>query len=429
MTNQTVYLISQYPALSHTFILREITEMTELGWDVKIASINKPDRPIEAMLPEEQAHAKQALFVKRQGFVGVLYALLSLSFRKPLGVLNGFLTALKLSEGEPGALLYQLFYYAEALILAEWMRQQKVHHVHVHFANMAASVGLLCKKITGCNFTIMVHGPDELLNHRMFRLTEKFQCADLLLCITDFARSQVCLYLPPEQWHKAQVVRVGLYPQEFLNLAKQRSDALQDPHIVTIGRLSPAKGQHILIDAVARLKRTIPNVRLTVIGTGPLKDSLTSHMQSLGLTENVRLVGGLNQDEVQKILITADVFALSSFAEGLPVVLMEALLAGIPCVTTTIAGIPELIRHELDGLLVPAGNPEKLAEALQMSLENPNAARAMAASGRERVLAMHDIRQNARQIAGHFARLQTGSVQSQVPINLKQTASATSPTI
>ncbi len=403
---RVAYLISQYPALSHTFILREILEMQRLEWDVQIASVNNPDRPLSAMMAEERQHAAQTLFIKAQGISGVLKTGLSIFFQRPMGFLRALACAFTMGQGEPRATLFQLFYFAEALILADWMLRQQLGHVHVHFANMAAAVALLCKKLIACKMSITVHGPDELMNHRAFRLSEKFQAADSLLCITDYARSQVCLHLPPEQWSKTHVVRVGLYPEEFLNLADTRTPDKSEPHIVSIGRLSPAKGHHILIEAMSLLRHQLPNARLTLIGTGPLEASLRQQIQALNLKHSVTLAGGLNQDAVRKILATADIFALSSFAEGLPVVLMEALLAGIPCVTTQITGIPELIQHQQQGFLVPAGNAQAFANALFACLADLPKAQQMAQSGRQRVLENHDIRQNAKQIDALFRRLQ-----------------------
>ncbi|MEB3286194.1 MAG: glycosyltransferase family 4 protein [Vampirovibrionales bacterium] len=425
MTLKAAYLISRYPALSHTFILREIQELSRLGWDIHIASINAPDRPMEALLNEERTHAEKTFYVKKSGLIGALKAFSSEAIINPLGLLRGLGEALRLGGYNLKEFLYFLFYFVEAVMVAHWMRQNNLKHLHVHFAGPASSVGIICKRINHCRFSITVHGPDEFSAVEKSRLPQKFAATDLIICITNFAKSQVFLHADVEDWQKVAVVRVGLDCKPFLKLGERKNLLAQQiksakparKEILSIGRLVSPKGQVILLEALAELEKRQCPVHLTLIGTGPLLDVLKTEADQLGLTEEaITFAGGLNQDDVKKHLVASDLFVLSSFAEGLPVVLMEALLCNIPCVSTCIAGIPELIRHEKDGLLVPAGNSMELASAIERLVQNPELAQAVAQSGKERVLAMHDIHKTSQEISRHFATLQGVSVPNITPL-------------
>ena len=398
------YLLSAYPILSATFIHREIEQLSKLGWTVHIASINNPDRPFDKLLPEEQAHAAGTFYVKKAGLLGALQALCQELFTHPLGLLNAFCYAVSLGGLHLKELLLYLAYFIEAVMVVHWMRQKGLKHLHVHFASPAASVGMICKKILGCAFSITVHGPDELIDVSKHRLKQKFSAADRIICITNYAQSRIMLHADHSDWHKTRIVRVGLECEPFLKL-RQNYTAGSIPQLLSIGRLVPAKGQMILLEAMAELKKRHCKALLTLIGTGPLHANLVLQIQKLGLEEDVKLTGGLNLEQVKAHLGQSDLFVLPSFAEGLPVVLMEALLSKIPCITTYIAGIPELIRHEQDGLLVPASNSVAFADAIERCIQNPDFARQMAESGQQRVLAMHDIEKTVPELSACFSEL------------------------
>ncbi|WP_373533435.1 glycosyltransferase family 4 protein [Vampirovibrio sp.] len=408
-TPSTGYLISQYPSRSHTFILREIQEIERLGLPVKVASINQPDRAMDAMMPDEQQEAARTHYIKSQGAAGALRALVQEFKANPVGVLKGLAGAIRLGRSHPKTLLIHLAYYAEAVMVACWMRRNQLRHLHVHFAQAVCTVGMLTKLINGCQYSFTVHGPDEFSNVEHHRLREKFAMADRIIAITYYAQSQIMLHANSEDWGKILIVRVGLDCEPFLMLAAERIKhhaARGVPEILSIGRLSPAKGQLVLLKALASLKLKNVSFHLTLVGTGPLHALLENEAKRLGLDDrHLTFAGGKNQDEIHALIRESDLFALSSFAEGLPVVLMEALLAELPVVTTTITGIPELIQHEREGLLVAAGDSEGFAEALQHCLTHTAEAQAMAQSGQKRVLELHDIHVTGRQLYRCFTEL------------------------
>jgi glycosyltransferase involved in cell wall biosynthesis len=207
---------------------------------------------------------------------------------------------------------------------------------------------------------------------------------------------------PPAHWSKLEISPLGVDPTAF---SPRPFRARPSPfEILCVGRLVPAKGQHILVDAVAELVRAGQAVRLRFVGDGPDRGSLETQVAALGLVEQVVFEGAVNQDRIRAIYAEADCFALASFAEGIPVVLMEAMAMEIPCVTTFITGHPELIRDGIDGLLVPPSNVQALAEAIAGLIADPERRRRLGEAGRRRVMAKYDLETNTQRLAAIFRR-------------------------
>jgi|694.fasta_scaffold114075_2 colanic acid/amylovoran biosynthesis glycosyltransferase len=402
MSHRIAYLISQYPAYSHTFILREVLQLRELGMAISVASINDPDRAIDKLTAVEHAEAEACFYVKRQGLINALRAL-GLSLRShPGGVMRGLWQSIKLGDWDLRRSIYHLFYLLEALLIGQWMRQHDLSHLHVHFATPAASVGMLCKTVFGIGFSFTVHGPDEFYDAPGYRLPEKIVAADFILCISHYARSQVMKLSAVNAWSKFDICRLGVDPERFKPQPKTGDD--QRKHLLCVGRLTPAKGQAILLEAMAQLLKNALPLKLTLVGMGPDHDSLQCHAQTLGIQQYVNFAGAVDQEHILEVYRDADIFVLPSFAEGLPVVLMEAMAMGIPCVTTAITGIPELIQHRQNGLLVPASDVEGLAAAIQELLENPQFCHQMREAARNKVLEDYDLSRNAQHLFNTMTR-------------------------
>lgn len=396
------YLVSRYPAVSHTFILREVAELRKLGFIIRTASINPPDRPDSGLTEAERAEAEATWFVKPQGVRGALSALLNTALTQPAGLWRGLKLALRLGGAEPKRLAKHLAYLVEAAMIGQWLKREKLSHLHVHFATPAATVGLFAKTVFGVGFSFTVHGPDEFYDAPGYALAEKILGADFVACISHYARSQMMKLSPVSEWPKFEVCRLGVDPERFSPV-----DRVAEPgrfNVVCVGRLVSAKGQHILLEALAELKARGRHPRLTFVGDGPDRASLESHTQRLGLSDSVQFAGAVNQDAILEFYGQADAFVLPSFAEGLPVVLMEAMAMGIPCVATQIAGVPELIRDGEHGLLVAASDVSGLAGAIERLMDAPDLCRRLAEAGRERVLADYVLRVNAGRLGALFRR-------------------------
>jgi len=400
------YLISTYPTLSMTFVLREVLALRQLGFRIETASINPPERPVAQLTTDEAAEAARTYCVKRHGLRGALQAHLRAAFTAFGSYLRGFRIAFSLARFDLHRLYLNLMYFTEALMVGQWMQRNRLHHLHVHLASQAASVGLFVRHVFGSGYSLTVHGPDEFYEASQHALTQKIAAADFIVCISSFARSQLMQLSPYVHWDKFAVVRLGVDPQLFVpRQPRPTSDPPgSDPfEILCVGRLTPAKGQHILIDAVDRLAQQGRRVRLRLVGGGPDESSLRAQAARIQFPESVVFEGPVNQDRIRTFYQAADVFCLPSFAEGIPVVLMEAMAMQVPCVSTHITGIPELIRSGIDGLLVPPSDLAALVAALALLMDDPTLRQQLALQGRIRILEQYDLPRNVQKLARLFA--------------------------
>jgi glycosyltransferase involved in cell wall biosynthesis len=399
-----VYLLSRYPAVSHTFLLNEVRALRKLGFAIDAASINPPDIPgvfaPQAGAPTaESEESATTYYIKAASAAHAIRVAARTLLRRPGVYLRGVIAAIRLGRCEPVATLYAFFYLAEAIILGDWMRGRDQRHLHIHFCGPVATVGLLTSIAWRLPYSLTVHGPDEFFDEEKFYLKEKIEHAEFILCISDFCRSQLMRIAPPEQWGKMHVVRLGVDPGVFIPAQRERApgDALE---VLCVGRLVPAKGQLILLQACELLLARGYSLRVRLVGAGPDRE----HLEAFAAEHSIPAVfeGARPHDETRQFLARADIFALASFAEGVPVALMEAMAMEVPCVSTSIAGIPELIRDGLDGLLVPASSVEALASALQRFFDDPLLRRSLAVAGARRVSEHYNLPRNVGALAEVF---------------------------
>lgn len=406
------YLVSRYPAVSHTFILREVMGLRELGMRVEVASINSPDRSSEQMSPDERDEARRTYGIKQHGLIGAMTALLWMLLTRPIGLARTLLQAIGMGRGFKR--LYALAYAVEALMVVRWMERRKLRHLHVHFGNAAATVGMLVKSLSGAGLSVTIHGPDEFDDVPGQLLREKVACADRMVCISQFARSQLMRISPPAHWHKLQLCRLGVDPAQF----RPRTDprAAGPIRLLCVGRLTPAKGQVLLLQACAELRHLDIAFALTLVGDGPDLARLKDGVRRFGLQESVHFTGPLNQLQVREELARADIFVLPSLAEGIPVVLMEAMACGLPCLSCPVNGIPELIEHGRSGLLAAPGDATALTEQLLRLIEDSGLRQSLGVAGRMQVEQRFQQRKNIAALAVIFASLP--AVGSEVPQGL-----------
>jgi glycosyltransferase involved in cell wall biosynthesis len=394
-----VYLLSRYPGVSHTFFLNEVRELRKLGFTVDVVSINHPDRSQSSIPAYEAAEKEKTLYIKSTRVAEAIWIAVKTLLLRPHVFGRGLAAALRLGRSDLGAILYALFYFAEALILGDWMVSRGHRHLHIHFGGPVATVGMLASLAWGFPYSMTVHGPDEFYDVEKYYLREKIELAKFILCISDFSRSQLMRIAAPEHWDKMHVVRQGVDPQVFLPTPREREPegALE---ILCVGRLVPSKGQLILLRACDMLVSQGYSLRVRLVGEGPDR----KHLETFAVRSGIAVVfeGAKSHEETRQLLDRADVFALASFAEGVPVALMEAMAMEVPCVSSCIAGIPELIRDGLDGLLVPASSVEALAAALQRFFEEPLLRRSLGVAGRNRVIQVYNLPQNVCSLARVF---------------------------
>ena len=401
-SHRIAYLISRYPAVSHVFILREVVQLRRAGMTVEAASINTPDMPVSAMSAEELVEAERCYYVKRHGVLGAAVAHIAMLVRQPKAWLTGILYAFSLSKGNPLTVLRGLAYFTEALMIGRWMHNRQLSHLHVHFATAAANVGMYVKRVFGTTLSLTVHGPDEFDNVGSQWLSEKIEVADFIFCIGLYARSQLMRLSEPRQWTKLEVSPLGVDPERFYPCP--RTDVARTFHILCVGRLTPAKGQHILIAAACLLRAEGRQFKLSIVGAGPDAESLQQAVRLANLEESIEFTGALNQAAVRAKYDEADVFVLPSFAEGIPVVLMEAMACAIPCISTRITGIPELIRSDEEGLLLTPSDVPALAAALGRLMDDVRLRESIGIAARNRVRASYDLEDNIASLVSLFGK-------------------------
>ncbi len=261
----------------------------------------------------------------------------------------------------------------------------------------------------GPPYSITVHGPQEFDKPQFLHLGEKVRRSAFTVAITSFARSQIYRWVDRAHWDKVKVVHCGI---ETAFHAVAHSVPEDSPRLVCLGRLSAEKGQLLLVEAATRLAAKGVRFELALVGDGPMRGAIEALVAERGLGDRVRLTGSISTERLRDELLQARALVLPSFAEGLPMVIMEAMALRRPVLTTWIAGIPELVRHGIDGWLFPAGSVDALAEAMEDCLSRPvEELRAMGEAARARMLERHSVDVQAEKLAELFRR----SASAQLP--------------
>ena len=395
------YLLSQYPAVSHTFFLKEILGLRQIGFEIEAASVNPPDRAIGKLPPREAEEVYKTYYLKQVGIWKSICVLVTITIVRPRVALRGLKAAVSLGGWDLHRKIYAFFYMIEAFLLGHWMHKRSLHHLHVHFGGPVSTVAMLAAEAWGFDYSLTIHGPEEFYEVDASYLARKIERAKFIFCISDFCRSQLMKYCDPATWDKMHIVRLGIDTEEFKPASREASLPLR---IVCVGRLVPAKGQHILLRAFSHLRSKGYALQLTFIGDGPDRASLEREVAEHALSDHVTFCGALNHNQAREQVAQADIFALASFAEGIPVALMEAMAMGIPCVSSIIAGIPELIRDNIDGLLVPASSVESFSSAIESLVLNRDLRQHLGAAARARVIELYNLADNLKILASTFEK-------------------------
>jgi glycosyltransferase involved in cell wall biosynthesis len=303
--------------------------------------------------------------------------------------------------------LRHLVYLAEACLLKKWLAQSGATHLHVHFATNPAAVALFCRRLGGPPYSVTVHGPEEWDRPEALSLKDKYQAASFVVAVTDFGRCQVYRWTGLDCWPRVHVVRCGV-DEAFL---KEDPEPVPDTDkLVLVAGLVEQKGHLLLLPALARVRDAGASFHMVFVGDGPLRPVLEEEVRRLGLADRVEFAGWQSNAQVREHLRTARALVMPSFAENLPVAMMEALALGRPVLGTYIAGVPELVESGTNGWLVPAGNAEATAEAILRILRTPVADLArMGRAGAERVKARHDANKEASRLRELFEAYAKGS--------------------
>jgi glycosyltransferase involved in cell wall biosynthesis len=398
------YMITGYPYPSHTFIQNEVRGLRELGVDVT-TFVHRSATPDEILSPADREAFATTLPLRPFRTGRYLRAHARALLINPSGYRRGLRAALTMRGEGPRALLWQLFYFAQAIVLWHYCRRAGLRHIHAHFANVGADVTLLAAAVggSGWSWSFTMHGPTELYDVTWFRLGAKVESAAFVVCISDFARSQLMALVSAEHWDKLTVVHCGV-DTEALRPGSSNGARAEGPVVVLcVGRLVPVKGQLVLLEAVGELVGAGLDLRLTLVGAGPMRDALARRAQRLGIEDRVELTGPVGHPEVLQRIGSADLFCLPSFAEGVPIVLMEAMALGVPVLSTRVMGIPELVEDGVSGLLVAPGSRDELAAGLRRLIDDAPLRAALGRAARRRVEDEHALDRSTAQLRALFA--------------------------
>ena len=398
MTPRVAYLTSQYPATSHTFILREVAAVRGRGVAVETFSVRPPSDD-ELTDPAIAAEAKTTFNILSQGLTTFAGAHLKLLAASPARYAQGFIQALRHRPPGLRGLGLALAHFAEAGVLAVELRRRQVTHLHNHFANSAATVGFLAAGMIDLPWSFMIHGISESDYPAGTTLPAKVRAARFVACASWFGRAQAMRVVEPDHWPKIQVVRCGLPVNQVARATPERSGR----DVICVGRLSPEKGQSGLLDIFASIRQRVGDARLILVGSGPDERILRSQAERLGLGEAVQFAGRLSEADTLDAIAAADVLVVSSFMEGLPIVLMEAMALGTAVIAPRLAGIPELIDDGRNGLLFTPSNWNELEGRIERLLGDESLRARLVGQARQTVVREFDIARSADALASLFS--------------------------
>jgi colanic acid/amylovoran biosynthesis glycosyltransferase len=392
------YFIPTYPMPSQTFIRREIVALEAQGFTIHRFSL----RRFAGVLADQadQSEEKKTCALLELGAFAIAMALVRQLVAQPRRWTIALTMAVRMGRRSDRGLILHLVYFAEACLLRRLLVDCGARHLHVHFGTNAAVTALLCRLLGGPAYSITIHGPEEFDSPLALGLREKVRHAAFVVAISQFTRSQLYRWCDLADWAKVHVIRCGL-DEVFLNATAV--PAPDQPKLVNVGRLSEQKGQQLLVEAAAGLRDRGHEFELVIVGDGPMRAEIEQQITDRGLSGHVRITGFVSNQEVRRQLESARALVLPSFAEGLPVVIMETLALGRPVISTYIAGIPELVEPGVNGWLVPAGAVLPLIDAMADLLSLGSAKLdQMGRSGRARIAERHVAHTEAAKLAALF---------------------------
>jgi colanic acid/amylovoran biosynthesis glycosyltransferase len=403
------YLTGRYPAISHTFILREVHALRRLGVEVSTHSIWRTGEE-DLLGDDERAEAARTENLLPPDWGAVLRAHVHGLRTRPRALLTTLNRALAMARPGVSGRARGVLWFLEAVTLWHRLEHKGLTHVHAHVNGTAPTVALLVVALGNADsamrqwtWSLTVHGPNEFYDVYGESLAEKVRDADLVIAISDFARSQLMGLVEEKHWKKIHVVHCGVDPEVFVPVAAERENT--PLRILNVSRLAPPKGNAVLLEAIAKLRdREVP-AHAVVAGDGVRREALERLATELEIADRVSFLGAVGQERVLDELARADIFCLPSFAEGVPVVLMEAMAMEKPVVATAVMGVPELVEDGRSGLLVPPGRADAVADVLTLLAADPDRRAALGREGRRRVIADFHVDRSAELLRDHFAAL------------------------
>jgi colanic acid/amylovoran biosynthesis glycosyltransferase len=400
MAKTIAYLTSQYPAPSHTFIRREIDALRRRGLQIHTFSVRRP-LPQEILSERDRQDVADTFYVLPALPVRTVAALARTFLRDPMRFLSTLWATAQ--HRLPGLknLVWALFYFIEGMMVADELRRRGIDHLHNHFANASASVGFAATRYLGIDWSLTLHGISDFDYPHGPLLPGKIAHARFLACVSHFGRAQAMRVSDPVYWSKLFIARCGVDLAGLPPKGPSRQDRLR---LIQVARLSPEKGQIGLLEAFAAAVKRGLDAELLIVGDGPDQERVATRIAALGMGDRVTLPGRVSEAHALSLIASADIFVLSSFMEGLPVVLMEALALGVPVIAPSIAGVPELVEPHVSGMTFPAGDWNELTDRILKLAGDPSLRARLAAEGKSRVEAEFAVNRAVEPMYSAFTR-------------------------
>lgn len=391
------YLTTTYPSVSHTFIRRELCELERQVGEVARFAVRHT--PYDIVDPDDAREDGKTFRILSQSRLRWLSTLARRGLGSPLATIAGLRKAVSLGRKSSRGLPVHGAYLLEAMMLLDEVRKRGIEHLHVHFGTNPAAVAQIMRAMGGPPYSFTVHGPDELDAPLGLKLGPKIEDAAFVVAITHYCAAQLRRWVSHEHWDKIRVVHCTV-GDEFFEQAQPIDP--NSKRLVCVGRLSPQKGQLLLVEAFADAIDRGADAELVLCGDGEMRSEIERIAAERGLGDRLRITGWISGEQVRKEILAGRALALPSFAEGLPMVIMEAFALGRPVLTTYIAGIPELVKDGSNGWLIPAGSRDAITDAILDVLRTPTAKlEQMAALGREAVREHHYTPTETARLADH----------------------------
>lgn len=400
-----LYLASQLPKLSETFVYREVFALRDKGMDIRIASVHKPTESFEDQ--RLRALQSESLSVYGRGFFSIWLDVIAELCSHPLRTMGtlivGRYDALSAKDITLAGRFKTIIQNLAAISLARRIRPARIRHIHAHFAHVPTTIAMYAARQLGITFSFTGHAND-LFRHRTL-LEIKLHRAEFVSCISVWHNKWYGSVLPAER-NNRPVIRCGVDTDDF------KPTAQQDRVIVCVARLVEKKGIDTLIEACGLLRERGVAFACKIAGDGPMQEALEIGIELHGVGDSVELLGAKPNDEIRTLVQTASVFCLpcrddsSGDRDGIPVALMESMSCGVATVSGDLPAIRELIDHGKSGRLVPGGDATALADVLEELLTDPDARANLGAGGRERVIEEFSLDVNSDRIIDAFRAVQ-----------------------
>ncbi|MCW2338294.1 glycosyltransferase involved in cell wall biosynthesis [Sphingobium sp. B2D3A] len=391
------YLLNMYPLISTTFIRREIGAIEALGQPVERYALRHWDG--ELVDPEDIAEQARTHYIITGSKAALLWDVLLTCLLHPVRTLRVLPLWWRVWRNAGRNLVAHVAYLLEAMAFARRANAQGIDHVHTHFSTNATTVAMLARRLGGPSYSFTVHGPDELVPGEPARLSirEKARDAAFIVAITRYCHDRIVAEAP-EAAQKVRIVHCGINLADF----PYQPAPPESSRVICIGRLCTNKGQIHIPPAVAAVIGEFPDLVVELIGGGDDEDALREAIRAHGVEDHVILHGWGTGAYVREQLLAGRAMLLPSYAEGLPIGIMEAFAIGRPVLSTTIAGIPELLDERCGWIFAP-GDEDAIAEALRGIMRaTPEQRAALGAEARRRVEEQHDLFKSAQTLLDYF---------------------------